>query len=95
VPQLQTVESAQLPQRLKASAEPGAKKGWLHARLTVGRADAQGFGLMGSHVVIANPPHTLAAALRETLPWLAEVLAQEGADSAMGVPPSLVETGGA
>jgi 23S rRNA (adenine2030-N6)-methyltransferase len=94
LPQLQTVESAQLPQRLKASAEAGAKKGWLHARLTVGRADAQGYGLMGSHVVIANPPHTLAAALRDTLPWLADLLAQEGAPAPGGAAPSLVEAGG-
>ena len=94
LPQLQTVESAQLPQRLKASAETGAKKGWLHARLTVGRADARGFGLLGSHVVIANPPHTLAAGLRDTLPWLAEVLAQEAAPVAATAAPSLVEVGG-
>ena len=94
LPQLQTVESAQLPQRLKASAETGAKKGWLHARLTVGRADARGFGLLGSHVVIANPPHTLAAGLRDTLPWLAEVLAQEAAPAGASAAPSLVEVGG-
>ncbi len=94
LPQLQTVESAQLPQRLKASAETGAKKGWLHARLSVGRADERGFGLLGSHVVIANPPHTLAAALRETLPWLAEVLAAEGAAPPGTSAPSAVEASG-
>jgi 23S rRNA (adenine2030-N6)-methyltransferase len=79
LPQLQLVEAAQLPQRLKASADTGAKKGWLHARLTVARADDRGYGLMGSSVFIANPPHTLAPALRETLPWLAEVLDQGAA----------------
>lgn len=94
LPQLQTVESAQLPQRLKASAEAGAKKGWLHARLSVGRADERGFGLLGSHVLIANPPHTLAAALRDTLPWLAEALAHESGPGPGTAAPSLVEASG-
>lgn len=77
LPQLQLLESTQLPQRLKAAAASGAKKGWLHARLTVARADARGFGLMGSHVFVANPPHTLHAALQPLLPWLADLLGQE------------------
>ena len=77
LPQLQLLESTQLPQRLKAAAAAGAKKGWLHARLTVARADARGFGLMGSHVFVANPPHTLHAALQPLLPWLADLLGQE------------------
>jgi 23S rRNA (adenine2030-N6)-methyltransferase len=76
LPQLQKVEAAQLPQRLKASADNLAKKGWLHARLTVAEADARGFGLIGSSVFVANPPHTLAATLRSVLPWLAPVLSQ-------------------
>lgn len=80
LPQLQLLEAAQLPQRLKASAEaagaaqPGSGKGWLLARLTVSRGDERGFGLLGSSVFVANPPHTLAPALRATLPWLAEAL---------------------
>jgi 23S rRNA (adenine2030-N6)-methyltransferase len=87
LPQLQLLESAQLPQRLKAAAAP-AKKGWLHARLSVATADARGFGLLGSSVFVVNPPHTLAPALKPVLPWLARVLAQhEGANSAL-------ETGG-
>lgn len=80
LPQVQLVEAAQLPQRLKASAEAQAKKGWLHARLTVREADARGFGLQGSSVFVANPPHTLAGQLQPVLPWLARELAQfEGA----------------
>lgn len=75
LPQLQLLEAAQLPQRLKASAASGAKKGWLLARLTVsGHTDARGFGMFGSSVFVANPPHTLAPALRATLPFLAERL---------------------
>ncbi len=79
LPQLQLLEAAQLPQRLKASAQTAAKKGWLLARLTVrgSAGDARGFGLLGSSVFVANPPHTLAAALREVLPFLAERLAQD------------------
>ncbi len=78
LPQLQLVEAARLPQRLKASADAHAKKGWLHARLTVAEADAHGFGMLGSHVFVANPPHTLHATLAPLLPWLAAALAQFG-----------------
>lgn len=74
LPQLQLLESRQLPQRLKASAEALAKKGWLHAQLTVAKADARGFGMLGSSVFVANPPHTLEQALRSAAPWLAQVL---------------------
>jgi 23S rRNA (adenine2030-N6)-methyltransferase len=84
LPQLQLVEAAQLPQRLKAAAEAGAKKGWLHARLTVAQADARGFGMLGSSVFVANPPHTLFATLQPAMPWLAARLAQfDGAKSAL------------
>jgi len=77
LPQLQLLESTQLPQRLKAAAAAGAKKGWLHARLTVARADQRGFGLLGSSVFVANPPHTLHGALQPLMPWLADVLGQD------------------
>ena len=83
MPQLQLLEAAQLPQRLKASAEGVAKKGWLHARLTVARAGEGGFGMLGSSVFVANPPHTLAPALRQALPFLAEVLAQDASGHAL------------
>ena len=69
-----------MPQRLKASAQGHAKKGWLHARLTVqGTTDARGYGLLGSSVFVANPPHTLAAALRKLMPLLAAELGQDSA----------------
>ena len=76
LPQLQLIEAARLPQRLKAAADGAAKKGWLHARLTVARGDERGFGLLGSSVFVANPPHTLFAALQPLLPWLARELGQ-------------------
>jgi 23S rRNA (adenine2030-N6)-methyltransferase len=84
LPQVQLIESTQLPQRLKAAADSGAKKGWLHARLTVAQADERGFGMMGSSMFIANPPHTLHASLAPVMPWLATALAQfDGARSAL------------
>ena len=83
LPQLQLLESRQLPQRLKASADKEAKKGWLHARLTVAQADARGFGMLGSSVFVANPPHTLAAALQPCLPWLARELGGERGQHAL------------
>ena len=84
LPQLQLVEAAQLPQRLKATADAGAKKGWLHARLTVAQADERGFGMLGSSVFIANPPHTLHDELQPVMPYLAQTLAQfDGARSAL------------
>jgi 23S rRNA (adenine2030-N6)-methyltransferase len=84
LPQLQLLEASQLPQRLKASADSGGKKGWLHARLTVAQADARGYGMLGSSVFVANPPHTLFDALQPVLPYLATALAQfDGARSAL------------
>jgi len=74
VPQLQLMESAQLPQRLAATADAHAPRGWLHARLTVDKADARGFGLIGSSMIVINPPHTLRAMLDQTMPVLTELL---------------------
>ena len=79
-PQLQLLESAQLAQRLKAAADnpkAGAKKGWLHVRLTVQpQTDTRGFGMLGSGLFIANPPFTLHADLQACLPYLVEKLGQ-------------------
>lgn len=75
VPQVQLVEAAQLPHRLQAAAE-AAPKGWLHARLSVAQADERGFGLVGSSMFVINPPHRLHGQLKDTLPWLTDVLGQ-------------------
>jgi 23S rRNA (adenine2030-N6)-methyltransferase len=84
LPQVQLVQAAQLPQRMKAAVDSGGKKGWLHARLTVAQADAKGYGMMGSSVFVANPPHTLFEQLQPVMPWLAQALAQfDGAASAL------------
>ena len=71
-PQLQTMESQRLPQALKNMAP----KSWVHARMTVASADSRGFGMVGSGMVIINPPWKLKAQLEETLPWLTGVLGQ-------------------
>jgi 23S rRNA (adenine2030-N6)-methyltransferase len=76
LPQVQLLPATQLPQRLKATGDTLAKKGWLHAKLTVAQADARGFGMVGSSVFIANPPHSLHAALQPVMPWLAREMAQ-------------------
>jgi len=76
VPQLRTLESQQLPQRLQNTAAKAAPKGWLHARLTVAAPDARGFGLLGSSIFVVNPPHGLHDTLREVLPFLVEALGQ-------------------
>jgi 23S rRNA (adenine2030-N6)-methyltransferase len=81
-PQLLLRESSQLLPRLKAAAA-GARKGWLHARLTVAEPDAQGFGLLGSGLFVVNPPHTLRATLAPVLPFLARQLGRY--DAARGV----------
>lgn len=73
-PQLQTLESSSLAKRLRAIAEAQAPKGWLHARLSVQESDERGFGMQGSGVFIANPPHLLHGALRPVMPFLADVL---------------------
>ncbi len=77
LPQLQLLEAARLPQRLKAAATGVAPKGWLLARLSVAHPKERGFGMLGSLVFVANPPHTLAPALRQALPWLAATLAED------------------
>ncbi len=75
-PQIDARESANLPVRLKALANAQARKGWLHARLTVAEPNERGFGMLGSGVFVINPPHTLRAQLREALPVLVRLLGQ-------------------
>lgn len=75
-PQLALLESTQLAQRLKASADQLSKKGWLHVRLTVTQADDKGFGMLGSGMFVVNPPYTLHDQLKDCLPWLVDKLGQ-------------------
>jgi 23S rRNA (adenine2030-N6)-methyltransferase len=75
-PQLLTLASAQLPQRLRSIADTQGRRGWLHARLTVRHADERGFGLVGSGVFVVNPPFGLHESLREPMPFLVTALGQ-------------------
>jgi 23S rRNA (adenine2030-N6)-methyltransferase len=71
-PLLQRNESLLLAGRLKKIAPD-----WLNVTLTVKAPSADGIGMHGSGLFIANPPWMLAVALRETLPWLRDTLAVE------------------
>jgi 23S rRNA (adenine2030-N6)-methyltransferase len=83
-PELVLRESTQLATRLKAVAQAQAKKGWLHAKLTVAKPDERGFGMLGSGLFIINPPHTLKPALAAALPVLVQRLGQfDGARHAL------------
>ena len=72
-PQVQRRESVDLPRQLAKLPI----KNWLHVSLTVRRPGADGHGLHGSGMFLINPPWTLQAALKETMPWLVRELAQD------------------
>lgn len=72
-PQVQRREADRLPENLRALA-PGA---WLDVSLTVGRPAEDGLGLHGSGMFILNPPWTLEAVLRETMPTLRALLGND------------------
>ncbi len=73
-PVLGRLDSQQLPERLKRIAQSD----WLNVTLSIGATDADGRGLVASGMFIINPPWTLAATLKDTLPWLTQVLARDG-----------------
>ncbi len=72
-PALGRLESQQLPERLKRVA----KSEWLQVTLHIGAPGDDGRGLVGSGLFIINPPWTLEATLKETLPWLTQALARD------------------
>jgi 23S rRNA (adenine2030-N6)-methyltransferase len=72
-PLLPLLEAAQLPQKLKKS---GATH-WLHATLSVRAPSGKERGMHGSGMFVINPPWTLTAELKQTLPFLARALAQD------------------
>ena len=77
-------EAHDLPRRLKTMANKAGKP-WLHATLTVKSSklaapaseNQRRPGLPASGMFLFNPPFTLQAALREALPQMAELLAQD------------------
>jgi len=72
-PQVMRPESQRFPEQLK-HLQP---TDWLHLTLTVSRPPSDGFGLYGSGMFILNPPYTLAATMKETLPYLVDKLGQD------------------
>ena len=72
-PVLGRLESQQLPERLKRVAASE----WLNVTLTVAGPAAQEQGLRSSGMFIINPPWTLEATLKDVMPWLTQVLAQD------------------
>jgi 23S rRNA (adenine2030-N6)-methyltransferase len=72
-PQVTRLESQRFADQLKR-LQP---KNWLHVSLTVSKPPVDGFGLFGSGMFILNPPYTLAAAMKETMPYLVETLGQD------------------
>jgi 23S rRNA (adenine2030-N6)-methyltransferase len=72
-PLVTRMESQRFADQLKA-IQPN---GWLHASLTVKAPPEDGFGLFGSGMFVLNPPYTLAADLKETLPYLVDVLGED------------------
>jgi 23S rRNA (adenine2030-N6)-methyltransferase len=77
-------EAHDLPRKLKTLATKMSKP-WLHATLTVktsklttdAAGDTKRPGLPASGMFIINPPHTLKAALKEALPQMVKLLAQD------------------
>lgn len=69
-PHLARPEARRLPERLRALQGVA----WLDADLSV-RKTAAGTGMSGSGMFVVNPPWTLAASLRESLPVLKSLLA--------------------
>jgi 23S rRNA (adenine2030-N6)-methyltransferase len=76
-PVLQRMESRQFADRLKRLPA----KEWLHVTLTVQTPGPDGTGLHSSAMFILNPPYTLEPMLRETMPYLVQVLGQDSGAS--------------
>ncbi|MFZ6772516.1 23S rRNA (adenine(2030)-N(6))-methyltransferase RlmJ [Undibacterium sp. SXout7W] len=72
-PVLQRPESRQLPEKLKRLPS----NGWLNVTLSISGPNPDGFGLHSSGMFIINPPWTLAATLKEVMPYLVNVLGKD------------------
>ena len=84
-PIIPRAEAHDLPRRLKTLAQKVGKP-WLHATLTVKSSKlaspaagegARRPGLPASGMFVVNPPFTLQGVLREALPQMAQLLAQD------------------
>ena len=75
-PVLQRLEPKEMAERLKATALAQAKRGWLHVRMNVAQPDASGFGMLGSGMLVINPPYVLKPMLEQVMPVLTKALGQ-------------------
>lgn len=75
-PQLQRLEPKEMTDRLKAAADAQSKRGWVHVRMSVAEPDQSGFGMLGSGMLVINPPFVLHSMLQEVMPVLTETLGQ-------------------
>lgn len=73
-PLVQRRESRQFSQQLRQLQD----KDWLDVRLNVKTPAADGLGLHGSGMFILNPPWSLRSVLEDVMPYIAQVLAQDG-----------------
>ncbi|MBC3885090.1 23S rRNA (adenine(2030)-N(6))-methyltransferase RlmJ [Undibacterium griseum] len=72
-PVLQRPESRQLPEKLKRID----CNDWLNVTLSISGPSPDGFGLHSSGMFILNPPWTLAATLKEVMPYLVAALGKD------------------
>lgn len=72
-PVLQKPEARQLPEKLKRLPA----KDWLNVSLSIRKPTPDGFGMHSSGMFILNPPWTLAATLREVMPYLVAALGED------------------
>ena len=76
-PIIPRAEAHDLPRRLKTLSNQ-SNRSWLHATLNIGQkielAEDERQGLTASGMFVVNPPHTLKAALQESLPRMLDVL---------------------
>ena len=55
-----------------------APSSWLDVSMAISRPPSDGHGLFGSGCFLINPPYVLAGMLRSAMPWLTEILSQDG-----------------
>lgn len=72
-PDLQSRKSKQLPEQLKRLPI----KDWLQVTLSVERQQPDAMGLRSSGMFVINPPWTLEATLKQSMPYLVSVLGQD------------------
>jgi 23S rRNA (adenine2030-N6)-methyltransferase len=80
-PLLEQAEAKRLPPKLEALRCASTLRAELRVRSPESRPELKNGGMYGSGMFVINPPWTLAAQLREMLPYLANVLKEDaGAD---------------